>query len=946
MAYDAFISYSHGADLDLAPAIRDGLQRLAKPWHKRRALSIFLDQASLELSSELGGSLDERIEDTRWLVLFMSEQSAQSRWVGEEIALWAAKKSKQHIALVLTSGEVVWDDVAKDFDYERSTAVSEGMRGVYTGQDSEPLFLDLRWTKALTEGEKPLDLNHLKFRDAIATLAAPIHGIPKDELEGEDVRQYKLFRRLRRAAVSGLVMLTVLAVGAGIFAWKKRNEAIVQRDRSEARRLAAVSEANAAEQTDLATLLALESLRVKETSEGWGALFATLSRSVFARSPMTGHERKVNQVAFSPDGKWLASASDDGTVRLWNVATGQYVRQFIGHQHPKHPEIMIEVKAVAFSPDSGLVASGDSFGRVMLWDPESGAKLGETLTGHTNGVMALAFGEDETSLASAGGGRLGKGEVHLWHLNSTGAQAGKILTGHQGEVRSVVFLGTSTLMSAGADGTVRVWDTAKGSEVTQLLPRQQGWGGVLEFSPDSTKLAVANLDWTVQLWDLELGEPIGKPFTGHDGEVFSAAFSAYGKRLATASLDRTIRIWDLSSDQHQQIGEPLTGHKGEVSWVTFSPDASLLATASLDGTVRLWDLTFGATVGEQLTKGESLPRVAMSLDGSRLASASSDGMVRVWDLATRSMMGESDAHDSATRVALNADGSRLASGGFDGTVLLWSVDSDGLELSGRPTAHDYLITGLAFSTDAMSKLASASADGVVRLWNVALAQEMSATANGHDGAVPSLVFSPNGSRLVSVGFDSTIRMWDMGLKPVGEAFTGHEDLVWDAVFNDDGTQLTSVGKDGTVRRWDVASGKQSGEPLISRPDQWVGPAVFSPEGTRLVTATSDGTLRLWEVASGQMIGVPLPGHGSEVTDMAFSREAALLVSASSDGTLRLWPALDRWIKRACEDVGRNLSLTEWTKFVGTNRSYQRQCSHPSGLGAPEVQDPVYELEFK
>ncbi len=185
MPYDAFISYSHAADLELAPAVRDGLQRLAKPWNRRRALSVFLDQASLELSSELGTSLHDRIEDTEWLVLFMSEASAQSKWVASEIAEWAEKKSKDRIALVLTSGEIVWDPEARDFDYERSTAVNEGMRGVYTGQESEPLYLDLRWTKELPDGPGALDLRHSRFRSDIATLAAPIHGMPKDELAGE-----------------------------------------------------------------------------------------------------------------------------------------------------------------------------------------------------------------------------------------------------------------------------------------------------------------------------------------------------------------------------------------------------------------------------------------------------------------------------------------------------------------------------------------------------------------------------------------------------------------------------------------------------------------------------------------------------------------------------------------------------------------------------------------
>lgn len=268
MGYDAFISYSHGADLDLARQVREGLQRLAKPWHQRRALSIFLDQASLELSSELGSSLDERLKDTRWLVLFMSVESAASRWVGEEIAEWARTKSKDRMALVLTSGEVVWDEDAQDFDYDRSTAVSEGMRGVFAGQESEPLHLDLRWAKEVDGGEASLALDHARFRDAIATLAAPMHGIPKDELEGEDLRQHRRLRRLRNAAICGLIALSLVAAIAAVIAFYERGVAIEERNESEARRLATLATANAHEQTDLAVLLALESLRISETGEG------------------------------------------------------------------------------------------------------------------------------------------------------------------------------------------------------------------------------------------------------------------------------------------------------------------------------------------------------------------------------------------------------------------------------------------------------------------------------------------------------------------------------------------------------------------------------------------------------------------------------------------------------------------------------------------------------
>ena len=236
--------------MELAPVVRDGLQRLAKPWNRRRALSVFLDQSSLEVSSELGSALDERIGDTRWLVLLMSEVSAESKWVGAEVARWAADKGKDRLALVLTSGEVAWDDAAKDFDYEQSTAVNEAMRGIYAGQESEPLYLDLRWTKEIPGGEKDLDLHNARFRSDIATLAAPIHGKAKDELEGEDIRQFKLARRLKRAAITGLATLTIIAVVAGAIALVQRAEALREARRASSRALAADALNNALVETD------------------------------------------------------------------------------------------------------------------------------------------------------------------------------------------------------------------------------------------------------------------------------------------------------------------------------------------------------------------------------------------------------------------------------------------------------------------------------------------------------------------------------------------------------------------------------------------------------------------------------------------------------------------------------------------------------------------------
>lgn len=211
MAYDAFISYSHSADGQLAPAVQEGLQRLAKPWNKRRALRVFRDDTGLSANPALWSSISDALDDSGWFVLFMSPAAAQSEWVGKEISHWLAHRPAERILPVLTEGELVWDSAAGGFDPSRSTAVHPALLGAL---GEEPRHLDLRWA----QDEDDLDLRSTRFRGAVADLAAPIHGIAKDELDSEDVRLHRRAQRLARGAVAALVLLFVASVGAAVLA--------------------------------------------------------------------------------------------------------------------------------------------------------------------------------------------------------------------------------------------------------------------------------------------------------------------------------------------------------------------------------------------------------------------------------------------------------------------------------------------------------------------------------------------------------------------------------------------------------------------------------------------------------------------------------------------------------------------------------------------------------
>ena len=312
-SYDAFVSYSHAADGRLAPALQTGLQSLAKPWYRRRALRVFRDKTSLSASPELWPAIERALGQARYFVLLASPEAARSPWVDREVRWWRAHRGRDTVLIVLTNGQLVWDESIGDFDTDQTNVIPPGLRGWFM---AEPLWVDLRWAR----NEQHVSLRNPGFRDSLADLAAPLRELPKDELVGEDIRQHRRVRRLARGAATLLTLLAILASSAAVVAVGQRNEARNQARIATSRLLAATSQNLAGTHLDVARLLAGRAYRMDPNPQTRAALFQAVTASPFLVRYLKAGE-PISVVSGATNGKVAVAGTQHGRVLRWDMRT-------------------------------------------------------------------------------------------------------------------------------------------------------------------------------------------------------------------------------------------------------------------------------------------------------------------------------------------------------------------------------------------------------------------------------------------------------------------------------------------------------------------------------------------------------------------------------------------------------------------------------------------------
>lgn len=910
--YDAFISYSHSADGRLAPAVQAGLQRLARPWYRIRALRVFRDETGLAVNPHLWTSISQALDDSEYFVLLASPDAAASPWVGREIEAWLATRSPERILPVLTDGELVWDAAAGRYDPVASTALPPALAAAIR---TEPRHLDLRWART----DDQLGLRNAGFRAAIADLAAPMHGVSREDLEGEDVRQHRRAMRFAWGGAALLALVTVLAVAAAVFAVQFANRAqanerravaererasenavnaAIQRNRALNNQVRATraqeraeanaeqaaasaddavaqrsqAEANAADATRNAVEARTNGARAEEKSREAqrNAEQAQASASQAAQAATDAqrnadaagtaaaeadHQRAAAELqrAAAEAAKAQAEQSERTAQKNATVARARQLAASALNVLPTNPDRALVMAVQARRLDDNAQTRG-SLLRTLQRQP---AGLVRFLT--TAGTSTDPVDQVVTSLD----GRVAAAITRQGTVSIHSVPAGRVLavlpipTQPFDAFRGAVFSPDGTRVASATDGTLRVWESAGGQLVASAtLPG--GRANAVAFAPDGSRVAAVASGQAV-VFDSASGDQIG-PTVSVGGTAHALALDASGSRLAVAGFGGSttqtfVRVYAagtgaMLADLPGDNGGPVgLEPRGALALRFESPDAlTLVPMGTSDEALISWDLATGQRVRD-------VPTSDALAAGSEVAVAVDRGLDTVVTSSSRD--GEARVRD-------------LTSGALIGSPL-------GARLGFCPPCgmRGGSTRGAGFGP--ATTVLAAGSDGLVRALDFGdRAERLTSVVAEHSPAATS-VFSRDGSTVVRI-LDSwtevavldahtgalrrTIAMPDLPIEHVAVSPDGAQVVITASGFLPDQPDITS-----DVSLWDVESGAQ----LWSRRNELLGVSgvAFDRSGSRLaLTGSVDPTFErsvvaIWDPRTGTGTGVvSAPGRAS------------------------------------------------------------------------------------
>lgn len=576
------------------------------------------------------------------------------------------------------------------------------------------------------------------------------------------------------------------------------------------------------------------------------------------------HNDSINSVAISPDGKWIATGSADGTVRVSDLFEGKGAMEMLQAENvhtlafdPVDSNVLLgvsgdtvtlwnwpdgrrlfdlaheeQINSAEFSPDGKRIVSASDDRSCQLWDVKTGRPIGEKLN-HNVEVRSASFSSDGELIASLAGEQL-----IIWSTKEKVLR--KYTLAHRRRVSCACFAPDNLVVFSGTeDGVVQAWNLRNGKPLGEPIREE---GGIVSMSMDDRgkKLLVTTTDAAVRVWRAPARNPLASRFA-HKAGIQSIHVSGDGKILLTTSDDDTARLWNL--EDIKQTPKSLA-HKAAVLSGALTRNAQYAITGSADRTARLWQTASGRPASEPLDQTAAVSQVSFSRDDTFFATATEGGLAQFWEFSSRRGMGKTMNHNARIgSIEFSHDGQLFLTAGSDTKVELW-VSRTG-EPVGAPLRTAKEVTSAHFSPS-QNIVAAGDGDGVVHFWSTSTLKPLKQFTVGSVG-ISALEFSPDG-RLIAAASGDMATMWNVSSgKQVGELLR-HTSSVTAIRFSADSTRVATGADDGTVRLWDASSGLPLSEKLLH--DKSIRDLVFSPDGKILFGCSRDRAVKAWDVSAG------------------------------------------------------------------------------------------------
>ncbi|MEW6733195.1 MAG: protein kinase [Acidobacteriota bacterium] len=579
---------------------------------------------------------------------------------------------------------------------------------------------------------------------------------------------------------------------------------------------------------------------------------------------LTGHKSLVSIARFSPNGKQVVTASDDNSVKVWDVASGHLQHSLTGHT--------FNIIKVDFSQDGNLILTASLDNTVRVWNAYTGEQL-VSLNIDKGLISTATFSLDGHQLAILEDDN----NIKVWDLLA--AQPIAVIKAHTQPIKAISLSPDNKhIATASTDKTAIIWDKASSKAVFTLGPQSTDLT-VINYSSDGRRLVTATKDGSLRIWDALEGKLIAAskwPATG----IQSALFSPLGDKVITVSEDRVARVWEAESGK---LFTTIPNFNSELSTASFSPDGLRIIAASNDKTAKVWDTVSGKLLDTLQGHSAFVTFAAFSPDGKRMVTSSADKTAQIWDTSHSKLLSSlagyrtrniisSFSNNGEKIVTINADRTAKVSNTYNGKLLV--------VLAG----HKKNINSVSFSPDD-KYLVTASADNTAKIWDSERGNTIF-TLMGHKRDVLLANFNTDGKQLVTTSMDKTVRVWNTRTGDCIAILKGHKEDINTAIFHPDGRYLITASED-SIKVWDIIAGKE----LLSIPGHKTALSAvnLSSDGEKIITVNTDRIAKVWNTYNGKLLAV-LAGHKKSINSVSFSPDGKYIVTASADNTAKVWDA--------------------------------------------------------